>query len=212
MWARLDDQFHLNTKQLAMSDPAFRLYVCALTLASAEGAQDRSGFLSEARVGALTRVLHKSQRQIDELVRLHAWETVPGGWRIHDFEEYAGPMSAAERQRRHRQKRHEDVTPDVTLGNGTVTGVRDTPARAPSRPVPSRPVQATNPHPLPRSQGAGSEGVEVESPRELGTNPRAQAANPRARGDSPRQTGRNPRATAVDRVNAEVRAWAQEQP
>jgi hypothetical protein len=163
VWARLDDRFHENGKQLAMSDAAFRLYVCGLTYAAA---QDESGVLTVSRVSALCGALRKGPRQVEELVRLRAWEAVDGGWRIHDFGDYAGPLdaTAAERQRRYRD-RHRNA-----LRNGNSN---DVPPAPPYVPDPTRPDPTeTPPSPL---EGVG------KNPRAEGTNPRAQGKNPRAR-------------------------------
>lgn len=204
MWVRLDDRFHTNAKQLEMSDAAFRLYVCGLTYA---GAQDQTGFISASRAAALLRIIRKGRKQIDELVRLRAWEPTNGGWQIHDFAEYAGPLSGAERTRRWRQRRGErddaesQMRDDAESRRDEASSQPGDASRAraarpgPARPVPSRPV--TPPYP----PDGGDEGVEKNS------NPRERGTNPRSTGSSSRQRGSNPRAIADAEREAELQAW-----
>ena len=187
VWVKLDDRIYTNGKQLAMTNPAFRLYVCGLAVASEKASSH--GFLARPRVSMLLKLLPISKRHIDELVALHAWEPVDDGpepgWRIHDFEIY---------------------TRDGRAPSRAGTGARDAQARGrvpvPSRPVPSRPKDLP---PAPRG------GEPITKPRRGrradGENPRANGTNPRARKNNPRANGTNPAAVAADQAYADNYGW-----
>jgi hypothetical protein len=179
VWVKLDDRIYTNGKQLAMTNPAFRLYVCGLAVASEKASSH--GFLARPRVSMLLKLLPISKRHIDELVALHAWEPVDDGpepgWRIHDFEFY---------------------TRDGRAPSRAGTGARDAQARArvpvPSRPVPSRPSVLTPALKRERTK---------KSPRGR----RSEGTNPRALGTNPRTIGTNPRAVVADLAAADNYGW-----
>lgn len=85
-WAKLDDNFDENPKQLQMGDAAFRVWVCSFTYCARQ--RPITGFLTEAQAQGLVRKLGKSRKVVDELVRLRGWERVSGGYAIHDYAEY----------------------------------------------------------------------------------------------------------------------------
>lgn len=107
-WARLDDGFHRNPKQLRMTDAAFRLYVCALSYCAEP--REPTGYISAEQADALRRALRKWPRVITELLELNAWEPADGGYLIHDYDEYV-ERGSRDRVRKHRAlKRHGNVT------------------------------------------------------------------------------------------------------
>ncbi len=130
-WVKLDDKFHENDKQLRLSDAAVRIWVCSMSYCADQ--PNPTGFMTEAQAQAFVRKFGKKPSVIQELVRINAWEKVPEGYLVHDFEIYL-PKSSKERVRRWREgKRNgsppEDPHPNGTPGNAGVTRYASSPQR-----------------------------------------------------------------------------------
>ncbi len=126
-WVRLDSAFPSNPKLLALLSEkdgyrAALAFVCSLSHA---GAQGSDGFITREALP----FIHCRNSDAELLVKHGFWETQPGGWLIHDWDEKQAtsdetqlrrkraqaaamarwdghePMSAAERQRRSRDRR-----------------------------------------------------------------------------------------------------------
>jgi hypothetical protein len=89
-WARLDDRFFDNPKVCALSADAKLLHLsgivwCAGNLTDGHIA---SASLPLVAAKAHSRLVHKADRYVRELVAAGLWLLVEGGWDIHDFLEY----------------------------------------------------------------------------------------------------------------------------
>lgn len=91
--AKLDKVFHENPKVVAMSDKAFRLYVCSITYSF--GHRLLNGRLSPGQVLVLRTLTSAGPPVVDELLKLNAWEIDGDGFRIHDYEKYNGSNGLA---------------------------------------------------------------------------------------------------------------------
>src|SRR6476620_5458207 len=119
-WIRLDDHFHRNSKQLQLSDGAFRVWVCSWSYCAEE--KQLTGFMTTAQARSLTRSYGKPLRVIEELVKANAWEQVSDGYLIHDFEKYLD-VGSAERTRKWRaEKRERDALVTSPDSHGDVSG------------------------------------------------------------------------------------------
>lgn len=79
-WVNLDDQFPEHPKIDKLSDAAFRLHVAAICYANRHLTD---GYLDAARI---PRLVPKHQKRfVTELVNADLWETVDGGYQIHDY-------------------------------------------------------------------------------------------------------------------------------
>jgi hypothetical protein len=107
-WFRGDDQLDENPKQLAMSDAAFRVWVCSWAYCARNCPE--AGFISTSQAGALLRKLRKQPKVVGELVGLRAWEQVDGGYLIHDWDEYV-PKTSRDRTRRWRERKRNGDDP-----------------------------------------------------------------------------------------------------
>jgi hypothetical protein len=107
-WFRGDDQLDENPKQLAMSDAAFRVWVCSWAYCARNSPE--AGFISTSQAGALLRKLRKQPKVVGELVGLRAWEQVDGGYLIHDWDEYV-PKTSRDRTRRWRERKRNGDDP-----------------------------------------------------------------------------------------------------
>lgn len=95
-WSKLDDGFHEHPKTVAMSDKAFRLYVCGITYSSRH---KLLGKLTKAHVQVLFRLTGAADAESDELVELIGWERDGSGYLIHGFEEYNPDQEEISRRR-----------------------------------------------------------------------------------------------------------------
>ena len=84
-WSKLDDGLHENAKIAAMSDKAFRLYICGITYSARHHLR---GNISVGQVSVLFRLTGAKQKHADELVSIDAWELTEVGFAIHDYEDY----------------------------------------------------------------------------------------------------------------------------
>ena len=108
-WLRLDDRTLEHPKVVALSDAAFRLWFAALCWALRGNSMERPahGFVTET-VAVQLGATHERIAELTQIVpgeKKPLWEPEAGGWQIHDFEQYIGPMTHAERQARYRSSR-----------------------------------------------------------------------------------------------------------
>jgi len=101
-WSKLDDGFHENAKTSAMSDKAFRLYVCAITYTSRHRL---SGRLSPAHLNVLFKLTGAKIRHAQELASLFAWDEDGNDYVIHAYREYNPSPEEISRKRAEAGKR-----------------------------------------------------------------------------------------------------------
>lgn len=118
-WVKLDDGFDINDKQLRASDAAVRVWVCSMTFCARQ--REPTGFMTKAQAQQFVRGLGKKPTIIAELVRLNAWEELPDGYLVHDFEVYL-PKSSTERVRAWRAAKRAGQDPEPTPPTGTPNG------------------------------------------------------------------------------------------
>lgn len=107
MWGRMDDKLHRNSKQLGMSDAAYRLWTLSWSYCLDTPAP--TGFMSTSEALAFARTHRKSRVVIAEVVDKRGWESVDGGFLVHDLGEYL-PESSAARTRAYRDRKRRGVT------------------------------------------------------------------------------------------------------
>lgn len=145
-WVKLDDKFHRNPKITAMSDAAHRIYVDALSYAG--DTADPTGFLGSKEAVNLVRSRGKHVSVIAELLKLSAWEEVPGGYLIHDFEKYL-PQKSTERVRAWRDRKRQEAAATQPLRNSGET-VSPAPAATVAKQLQNRsPHARAHPDPVP---------------------------------------------------------------
>ncbi len=134
-WARLDDTLPVHPKVRALSDAAFRLYICAicwsnLHLTDGYVPSDQLRYLSDVRRPRLC---------VDQLVQAGLWEDAKDGWQIHDYLEYQPSAEKVQQEREAKRKRqakwrgHVDASTDASQEPS-----RDASSRARTHPIPSR--------------------------------------------------------------------------
>jgi hypothetical protein len=141
-WARIDDMLPVHPKVRALSDAAFRLYICAIcwsNLNTTDGhiPADQLRYLSDVR---------RVRQCADQLVQVGLWETAGDGWRIHDYLEYQPSAEKVARERELKRQRQEkwraggdasvDASPDLPVDASRDTS-RDASSRARAHPIPS---------------------------------------------------------------------------
>lgn len=150
MWFKVDDQFPTHWKIIALrsehGNGPVGLWVLAGTWCAA---QNMDGFIPEK-----VALSFGSQEQIDALVEATLWEIVPGGYGVHDWEQYqftaeqieAKKKANAERQKQWRDSHRGKDGKFTERPNALVTrygGVSNA-LVTPPRPVPSRPDPTRN--------------------------------------------------------------------
>lgn len=94
-WLRLDDKMSRHAKIVGLTDPAFRLHIHALLYCAEQATDGR--VLSAA---APTLSAHRNKPAlIKELVDAGLWETLVGGWEIHDFLDWNPSKEETEKKR-----------------------------------------------------------------------------------------------------------------
>jgi hypothetical protein len=87
-WGRLDDQANGSPKLLALSDPAWRMWGCALIYCQA---QLTDGFVPQAAIHTFGVRAKDKEKVADELClaivpgKGPMWHKVAGGYQIHDY-------------------------------------------------------------------------------------------------------------------------------
>lgn len=206
VWVRLADDFTDHPKIVQAGPLAGWLYVCGLAYAN-KYATD--GFIPSAAVRRLADVEQPSELT-ERLVAARLWETVEGGFRIHDYSEYQPSAedvkrdreAAAKRQAEYRKRRSE-ARNGARNGNGDalLTGESPppVPGPGPARPGPG-PALTSSPQPPPQAEG------------ELPPNPPRGARKPRGerRNGHAHQEAEGPQSEGVTPVTTSDReVWVQ---
>lgn len=84
-WSKLDDGFHEHPKTFAMSDKAFRLYVCSITYSSRHKLKGR---LKPSHVAVLNRLTGSETEHVEELESLNAFDRDGQDICIHGYSDY----------------------------------------------------------------------------------------------------------------------------
>jgi hypothetical protein len=151
----------VHPKVRALSDAAFRLYICAicwssLNITDGHIPADQLRYLSDVR---------RVRQCADQLVQVGLWETADDGWRIHDYLEYQPSAEKVARERALKRQRQErwraggdastDASPDPPVDASRDTS-RDASSRARTHPIPSHGGSVGN-HPADRNGRAADE-------------------------------------------------------
>ena len=164
-WVRLDDKFHRNQKQRAMSDHAFRVFVLALSYCG--DTAELTGFMTTEEAHGFVRSHGKKPFVIDELVRRGFLEVVNGGYLIHDFEHYI-PKTSTERVRAWREKKRSEGVSETLQKRSTRVSSLARAQRVPEPvpvPVPVSPLSVGSPKPA--VYGIPETSMHVEGPTPL---------------------------------------------
>lgn len=94
-WARLDDGFNEHPKIRAVSLAARWTFISSLCYAG----RRRNPTITPPTLP----LLDATTRVARELEAAGLWDTTPDGWVIHDWDQYQGPRTDAERQRDRRR-------------------------------------------------------------------------------------------------------------
>lgn len=101
-WAKLDDKFIRHPKVFGLSDGAFRLHISGIVYACE--------FETDGQIDAgLLRMLTRNESLVDELVAARLWDTVAGGWEIHDFLDWNPSKATLHEKRVQAKKRMNSV-------------------------------------------------------------------------------------------------------
>lgn len=132
-WVRIDESFPEHPKVLAAGPPAAWLHVCALAYCNRHLTD---GFVSKAVLARLSDG-KRTTALAGQLVAVGLWETVDGGWEIHDFLQYQPSKATVESERakaRERMANARRSSTDVRPNTG-----RSSPEVRLTRPVPPVP-------------------------------------------------------------------------
>src|SRR5258708_2440794 len=136
-WARFDDMLPVHPKVRALSDAAFRLYICAICWSSLNMTD---GHVPAAQLRYISDVRRPAQCA-DQLVQAGLWEVTEDDWRIHDYLEYQPSAERVREEREAKRRRQErwrsgrDASQDES---------RDVSSRARAHPIPSHPPSGTS--------------------------------------------------------------------
>jgi len=148
-WARLDDLLPVHPKVRALTDAAFRLYICAICWSNQHLTD---GHVPASQLRYLSDV-RRPQQCAEQLAAAGLWEQNGDGWVIHDYLDYQASADKvrqereAKRQRQERWKANRAITADASpdaSGDGP-------PIPIPSHPIPS-PEGSVVTHPADRSE------------------------------------------------------------
>lgn len=167
-WGRLDDQANGNPKLLALSDPAWRMWGCALIYCQA---QLTDGFVPAVAIHTFGVQARDKEKVADELCavqvrgRAPLWAKVEGGYAVHDYLEWNDSRDVVLAKRSKDRKRkgfHDDssrnphgteresgrtrhgTAPDSDRPTSTPDPQERTSTAAPRRSAP-KPVEISNP-------------------------------------------------------------------
>ena len=154
-WARLDDTLPVHPKVRALSDAAFRLYICAICWSNLNMTD---GHIPSAQLRYISDV-RRPTLCADQLVQAMLWEVATDGWRIHDYLEYQPSAEnvrlerEAKRQRQERWRSGRDASQDPPQDVS-----HDVSSRARAHPIPSHPPSGSVPVPTTGSNGRAEDG------------------------------------------------------
>jgi hypothetical protein len=122
MWIRMDDGFDENPKQLRLSDAAFRVWVTSWSYTARLPRSAERVMTAEQARGHVRKLGKPFVKVTRELVNANAWESVPGGYHVHDIEEYLGRTSADRMaDMRARRSSEEGGNPSPARNEGVTT-------------------------------------------------------------------------------------------
>ncbi len=131
-WVRLDDAFGEHPKIASLSDSALALFVTGIAYCNRNLTD---GFIpSLVGIGQLRYCGGNPMPSINELEGVGLWESVEGGWRIHDFTDYQPSRAAVQQERIRRQAAGRAGGLATAVARATAEPVA--PAQAESKPVP----------------------------------------------------------------------------
>ena len=95
-WSRLDANFATNHKTIALmgarlGEHALLVYVFSHGYAASHGTD---GFIPKGAIG----LFHGTLRDATTLVDVGLWDSVDGGWEIHDWREYQPSSEEAQKR------------------------------------------------------------------------------------------------------------------
>jgi hypothetical protein len=134
-WARLDDMLPMHPKVRALSDAAFRLYICAICWSNLHLSD---GYIPSQHLRYMSDV-RRPQQCAEQLVQADLWEKVDDGWWIHDYLQYQPSAEKVRQEREAKQQRQErwrakrDASHDASEDES-----KDASSRARTHPIPSR--------------------------------------------------------------------------
>lgn len=151
-WGRLDDQANGNPKLLALSDPAYRMWACALIYCQA---QLTDGFVPEHAIHTFGVRARNKEAVADELCRALApgkgplWAKVEGGYQLHDYLDWNDSREEVESKRK-RDRNRKGFRSDSTRNPRGIAKDSDRPTPLPleelkSTGAPRRPVENREP-------------------------------------------------------------------
>lgn len=173
-WARFDELFHQHPKVVALSDRAFRMFVCSITWSNANLTDGQIPSLEQPGMRPFLALLgivnaRHARAPATELVRAGLWITTPEGFQVHDFLKYQPSKLDVEREReaarvrQARRRRSLTNNGDVTASRAVSHAVTPPEVTASVRdPVPARTVPAVPAREdlgLTLSEGSGLTGV-----------------------------------------------------
>jgi hypothetical protein len=103
-WIKVDDQFADHPKVIAAGPLAAWLYVCGLTYA---GRYLTDGFIPAGQVRKLADIDNATELA-ERLVSVNLWETIDGGYHIHDYLVYNPSGEQVRTERRENAKHQAD--------------------------------------------------------------------------------------------------------
>lgn len=100
-WVRLDTSFPRNHKLLSLLQEkdgyrAALAYVCSLSYC---GEQGTAGFIPDLALP----FVHARKQEAALLVKHGFWRGMPGGWEIHDWDEFQAAGAEAEKRKKRAQ-------------------------------------------------------------------------------------------------------------
>lgn len=101
-WLRLDPGFVTHPKIALLTDRQFRVWMRVL----ANAASTESAIVNE---GTMREIAGLDQKSVDRFTELRLLDRNGSAWNVHDWSDYAPPLSGAERTRRYRNRRRDDV-------------------------------------------------------------------------------------------------------
>lgn len=99
-WVRLDTSTFDNPKFLVLfAQKRYRTVVVYVAAMAYSGKHETGGFIQRE----VLAVLQGTKREMEQLVEARLMDMVPGGWQIHDWDEYQLSSESIEKRREHAQ-------------------------------------------------------------------------------------------------------------